>query len=256
MVLVAQLVRAPDCGSGGRRFKSDQGPQKNPSPLAGNFLGSFGLCLFSRGDPLKIPGRGSVLVAAVTPRYGRGATLGAVAEVGQLSLPSSWLHYRGSLCLGGLAPPCPPEITELQVGFSRESNYLQQALSFANNHRFALHDHRLAFAVPSDVETAAVKVDDGLVAVDALVEDGGDGDGASAGAAGLGDAATALPGALTEVRMPASSSARRWTISMLERLGKSGWRSNFGPISARGKRSASSTKCTAWGLPMPTARAG
>ena len=27
MVVVAQLVRAPDCGSGGRRFKSGQPPQ-------------------------------------------------------------------------------------------------------------------------------------------------------------------------------------------------------------------------------------
>ena len=28
MVVVAQLVRAPDCGSGGRRFETDLPPQK------------------------------------------------------------------------------------------------------------------------------------------------------------------------------------------------------------------------------------
>ena len=29
MVVVAQLVRAPDCGSGGRRFETDLPPQNN-----------------------------------------------------------------------------------------------------------------------------------------------------------------------------------------------------------------------------------
>ena len=31
MVGVAQLVRAPDCGSGGRGFKSHHSPQKAPN---------------------------------------------------------------------------------------------------------------------------------------------------------------------------------------------------------------------------------
>ena len=30
MVVVAQLVRAPDCGSGGRRFETDLPPIKSP----------------------------------------------------------------------------------------------------------------------------------------------------------------------------------------------------------------------------------
>ena len=60
MVLVAQLVRAPDCGSGGRRFKSDQGPHKtnNPSPIGRGvicFVGSKDCFLSSREGPLKIP---------------------------------------------------------------------------------------------------------------------------------------------------------------------------------------------------------
>ncbi len=41
MVVVAQLVRAPDCGSGGRRFETDLPPKQN---LQGNlevFLWSF-----------------------------------------------------------------------------------------------------------------------------------------------------------------------------------------------------------------------
>ena len=29
MVVVAQLVRAPDCGSGGRRFETDLPPKQN-----------------------------------------------------------------------------------------------------------------------------------------------------------------------------------------------------------------------------------
>ncbi len=35
MVDVAQLVRAPDCGSGGRGFKSHLPPKKNPITLWG-----------------------------------------------------------------------------------------------------------------------------------------------------------------------------------------------------------------------------
>ena len=31
MVVVAQLVRAPDCGSGGRRFETDLPPRKGSS---------------------------------------------------------------------------------------------------------------------------------------------------------------------------------------------------------------------------------
>ena len=31
MVVVAQLVRAPDCGSGGRRFETDLPPEKKAS---------------------------------------------------------------------------------------------------------------------------------------------------------------------------------------------------------------------------------
>lgn len=39
MVVVAQLVRAPDCGSGGRRFETDLPPRKTkPSRNRGLFL--------------------------------------------------------------------------------------------------------------------------------------------------------------------------------------------------------------------------
>ena len=45
MVVVAQLVRAPDCGSGGRRFETDL-PPKNTRD---NFkLSLFLLCIFSK----------------------------------------------------------------------------------------------------------------------------------------------------------------------------------------------------------------
>ncbi len=38
MVVVAQLVRAPDCGSGGRRFETDLPPEsKNPHSNVGIF---------------------------------------------------------------------------------------------------------------------------------------------------------------------------------------------------------------------------
>ena len=35
MVVVAQLVRAPDCGSGGRRFETGLPPIKKPSIFEG-----------------------------------------------------------------------------------------------------------------------------------------------------------------------------------------------------------------------------
>ncbi len=39
MVVVAQLVRAPDCGSGGRRFETDLPPEKTkPFRNEGLFL--------------------------------------------------------------------------------------------------------------------------------------------------------------------------------------------------------------------------
>ncbi len=39
MVVVAQLVRAPDCGSGGRRFETDLPPKKTkPFRNEGLFL--------------------------------------------------------------------------------------------------------------------------------------------------------------------------------------------------------------------------
>ena len=38
MVVVAQLVRAPDCGSGGRRFETDLPPEsKDPHSNVGIF---------------------------------------------------------------------------------------------------------------------------------------------------------------------------------------------------------------------------
>ena len=38
MVVVAQLVRAPDCGSGGRGFESHLPPKAKGSACAGPFL--------------------------------------------------------------------------------------------------------------------------------------------------------------------------------------------------------------------------
>ena len=35
MVVVVQLVRTPDCGSGGRRFESGLPPKKNPQEFEG-----------------------------------------------------------------------------------------------------------------------------------------------------------------------------------------------------------------------------
>ena len=41
-VVVAQLVRAPDCGSGGRRFETDLPPNKQgDSKMSPLFLGTF-----------------------------------------------------------------------------------------------------------------------------------------------------------------------------------------------------------------------
>lgn len=37
MVVVAQLVRAPDCGSGGRRFETDLPPIKTSREIEGFF---------------------------------------------------------------------------------------------------------------------------------------------------------------------------------------------------------------------------
>ena len=44
MVVVAQLVRAPDCGSGGRRFETDLPPQKKKASQ--NLRSFFGFLLF------------------------------------------------------------------------------------------------------------------------------------------------------------------------------------------------------------------
>ncbi len=42
MVVVAQLVRAPDCGSGGRRFETDLPPKKTkPFRNEGLFLSAY-----------------------------------------------------------------------------------------------------------------------------------------------------------------------------------------------------------------------
>ena len=46
MVVVAQLVRAPDCGSGGRRFETDLPPNKirdcsNAIPFFGTIFGTI-----------------------------------------------------------------------------------------------------------------------------------------------------------------------------------------------------------------------
>ena len=38
MVVVAQLVRAPDCGSGGRRFETDLPPKEKPRHCLGFFV--------------------------------------------------------------------------------------------------------------------------------------------------------------------------------------------------------------------------
>ena len=38
MVVVAQLVRAPDCGSGGRRFETDLPPKTKPLTFVGGFF--------------------------------------------------------------------------------------------------------------------------------------------------------------------------------------------------------------------------
>ena len=45
MVVVAQLVRAPDCGSGGRRFETDLPPKKTKP------FGNEGLFLFLKTTP-------------------------------------------------------------------------------------------------------------------------------------------------------------------------------------------------------------
>ena len=37
MVVVVQLVRTPDCGSGGRRFESGLPPKSKPSRIRGFF---------------------------------------------------------------------------------------------------------------------------------------------------------------------------------------------------------------------------
>ena len=50
MVVVAQLVRAPDCGSGSRRFETDLPPQKKKLLLREAF--SFGVEDRSRTDDL------------------------------------------------------------------------------------------------------------------------------------------------------------------------------------------------------------
>ena len=39
MVVVVQLVRTPDCGSGGRRFESGLPPKSKPSRYRGFFCG-------------------------------------------------------------------------------------------------------------------------------------------------------------------------------------------------------------------------
>ena len=43
MVIVAQLVRASDCGSEGRGFEPHQSPRKIPRPLGDFFIAPFAL---------------------------------------------------------------------------------------------------------------------------------------------------------------------------------------------------------------------
>ncbi len=45
MVVVVQLVRTPDCGSGGRRFESGLPPKIKPSRYRGFFCCSYKLII-------------------------------------------------------------------------------------------------------------------------------------------------------------------------------------------------------------------
>ena len=45
MVVVVQLVRTPDCGSGGRRFESGLPPKIKPSIFRGFFCYSYKLII-------------------------------------------------------------------------------------------------------------------------------------------------------------------------------------------------------------------
>ncbi len=47
MVVVAQLVRAPDCGSGGRRFEPGLPPKVKPSAVVEGFF----CCCFPQKNP-------------------------------------------------------------------------------------------------------------------------------------------------------------------------------------------------------------
>ena len=44
MVVVAQLVRAPDCGSGGRRFETDLPPQIKSFSVVEKLFGFILIC--------------------------------------------------------------------------------------------------------------------------------------------------------------------------------------------------------------------
>ena len=48
MVGIAQLVRAPDCDSGGRRFESGYSPLKKPAQIEQAFFVSSHLTIISR----------------------------------------------------------------------------------------------------------------------------------------------------------------------------------------------------------------
>ncbi len=53
MVVVAQLVRAPDCGSGGRRFETDLPPKDLSKTLRSFFLGISLIMNLGEGINLK-----------------------------------------------------------------------------------------------------------------------------------------------------------------------------------------------------------
>ena len=113
MVLVAQLVRAPDCGSGGRRFKSDRDPKKNPSPLGGDFVGPGDFCYQGARPPIPLRCAYAQVWAWRCAR-GRRAWL--------ILLRKIWVHGLRPLCaptplLGRSGSSrCPPQRTSPTFG--------------------------------------------------------------------------------------------------------------------------------------------
>ena len=61
-----------------------------------------------------------------------------------------------------------------------------------------------------------------------------------------------MPAPRSQTRIRACFRSRTWTNSVLILRGNAGWFSNFGPSSASGKPSASSTKITQCGFPIET----